>query len=106
MTIMRLLPAVTLLLALALPPAVAGQTKSIELPPDNAYGDLQPGPGVEVTQRACRACHSTDYVVMQPRGDAKQWDGVVTKMMKVFGASIPPEDARTIVQYLSTHYGQ
>src|SRR3989442_1701570 len=66
----------------------------------------QLGPGVEVAQRACRSCHSTDYIVMQPRGDAKQWEAVVTKMIKVFGASISDEDAKAIVRYLSTAYGK
>jgi len=43
---------------------------------------------------------------MQPRGDAKQWEAVVTKMIKVFGASISDEDAKAIVRYLSTAYGK
>ena len=93
-------------LVLALPLAAAAETKTITLPPDHPYGDLKPGPGVEVAQRACRSCHSTDYVVMQPRGDAKQWEAVVTKMIKVFGASISDEDAKAIVRYLSTAYGK
>src|SRR5207244_2669513 len=86
--------------------AAAAQLKTITLPPDHPYGDLKPGPGVEVTQRACRACHSTDYIVMQPRGDARQWEAVLTKMIKVFGASISDEDAKAIVGYLSTVYGK
>jgi len=93
-------------LVLALPLAVAAQLKTIMLPPDHPYGDLKPGPGVEVTQRVCRACHSTDYIVMQPRGDAKQWEAVLTKMIKVFGASISDEDAKAVVGYLSTVYGK
>lgn len=93
-------------LLLGLPLATAAQTKTITLPPDHAYGDLKPGPGVEVVQRACRSCHSTDYVVMQPRGDARQWEAVVTKMIKVFGAAITDEDARAIVRYLSSAYGK
>src|SRR5690349_4396089 len=99
---MRML--VTLLL-LVVPLVAAAQTKTITLPPDHVYGELKPGPGAEVTARACRACHSTDYVVMQPRGDAKQWEGVVTKMIGVYGANIAPEDARAIVQYLAAQYG-
>lgn len=104
MTLLRTLALALALLAPTLP--ALAQTKAIELPPDNAYGELKPGPGVEVTRQACRSCHSTDYVVMQPRGDARQWDGVVTKMIKVFGANITPEDAKTIGQYLSTQYGE
>jgi uncharacterized protein (DUF697 family) len=42
---------------------------------------------------------------MQPRGDAKQWEGVVTKMIKVFGAPVSEADARTITEYLARAYG-
>src|ERR1700747_2521662 len=93
-------------LLLAWPLAVAAQTKSITLPLDHAYGELKPGPGADVTARTCRSCHSTDYIVMQPRGDAKQWEGVVAKMMGVYGANIAPEDAKAIAQYLATQYGK
>ena len=33
--------------------------------------ELKPGPGADVTARTCRSCHSTDYIVMQPRGNAR-----------------------------------
>ncbi len=92
----------TVLLALAAA-AEAGDTVAITLPPD--HGALLPGPGMEVTERACRMCHSLDYIVMQPRGAEAQWRGVVTKMIKVFGAPIPEDEARAIVQYLSAEYG-
>jgi sulfite dehydrogenase (cytochrome) subunit B len=98
--------AVIATLLLGLPLLAAAQTKSITLPPDHASAELAPGPGVETTRHACQGCHSTDYVVTQPRGDAKQWEGVVTKMMKVYGANITADDAKTIVQYLSRQYGK
>jgi cytochrome c5 len=101
---MKRLALVATLLAL-LPAAAAAQTKSITLPLDHAYADIKAGAGQEVTVRTCRSCHSTDYIVMQPRGDAKQWQGVVTKMIGVFGANIPPADAAAIVNYLTTQYG-
>jgi sulfite dehydrogenase (cytochrome) subunit B len=94
-----------LLVVLLATSTVAAQGKKIPMPPDNAYATLKPGAGVEVAQRQCMACHSTDYVVMQPRGNAKQWDGVVTKMIKVFGAPINDADAKAIVEYLATQYG-
>ena len=50
-------------------------------------------------------CHSTDYIVMQPRGDAKQWQAIVTKMIKVNGAPISDQDAKTILEYLASAYG-
>jgi cytochrome c5 len=93
------------ILALALPAIAASAEKSIALPPDNGYGALKPGPGMELVQANCLICHSTDYIVMQPRGDAKQWQGVVTKMMKIFGAPIPPEDEKAIVEYLASAFG-
>ena len=90
-------------MALGLP--VLAADKTITLPSDHAYGQLAPGPGVEAARNHCLTCHSTDYIGMQPRGDAKQWQAVVTKMIKVFGAPIPEADAKTIVEYLATTYG-
>jgi sulfite dehydrogenase (cytochrome) subunit B len=95
----------TLALTLALPAAASAAEKSITLPPDNSYGALKPGPGMELARANCLICHATDYIVMQPRGDVKQWQGVVTKMMKVFGAPISPEDEKAIVDYLTSAYG-
>ena len=79
--------------------------KSVTLPPDAAMATLAPGPGVEVARTNCGVCHSTDYIVRQPRGDAKQWGPEVAKMIKVFGAPISPENEKTIVGYLSSAYG-
>jgi cytochrome c5 len=93
-----------LLVVLVAAPASA-QEKRITLPPDHAYGQLTPAPGSDVTQTQCQFCHSTDYIVTQPRGDAKQWDGVVTKMIKVFGAPLSEADAKTITEYLARAYG-
>lgn len=38
-------------------------------------------------------------------GDAKQWQAVVAKMIKVFGAQLSEQEARTIVDYLALAYG-
>ncbi len=62
-------------------------------------------PGVEIARNNCVACHSTDSIVMQPHGDAKQGQAVVTKMIKVNGAPISEQDAKTIVEYLASEYG-
>lgn len=99
--------ALALALVLLVAPAGVGAAEvSIALPPDHPYGMLKPGPGVEVAQRNCLLCHSTDYVVTQPPGDLKQWDGVVTKMIKVFGAPISDADARMIADYLARAYSK
>ena len=90
---------------LAMPLSVLAAEKSITLPADDPYATLKPGPGLEATRNSCIPCHSTDYIVMQPRGDAKQWQGVVTKMIKVYAAPIAEQDAKTIVEYLTSAYG-
>jgi mono/diheme cytochrome c family protein len=85
--------------------AVFAADKTIQMPPDHAYATLKPGSGVDVARQQCVSCHSTDYIVMQPRGSAKQWEAVVTKMIKVFGAPVNDQDAKTITEYLATQYG-
>ena len=84
--------------------AGAQQKKLIELPADNPMATLKAGAGMEVTRGNCSICHSTDYVVRQPRGDAAHWRPEVEKMIKVYGAPVSEEDAKTIVDYLATAY--
>jgi len=100
---MRATIAIAILLA-AMAVATA-EEKSIVLPPDNELARLAPGPGRDVAQTQCQFCHSTDYVVTQPRGDARQWQAVVTKMITAFGAPLSDADAKAIVEYLATTYG-
>ena len=95
-----------LALLLVLVAVTSAEAEEITLPPDHAYATLKPGPGLDVTQRSCVLCHSTDYIVMQPPGDQKQWDAVVTKMIKVFGAPLSDADARVIGEYLARQYGK
>ena len=96
----------TLICASILLMTAAAGAEEITLPPDHSFGTLKPGPGSEVTQHSCVLCHSTDYIVMQPPGDQKQWDGVVTKMIKVYGAPVSDADARVIAEYLARQYGK
>ena len=85
--------------------SASAQEKAITLPPDSDHAKLKPGPHSDLAQTQCQFCHSTDYIVTQPRGDAKQWDAVVTKMIKVFGAPLSEADAKAITEYLATTYG-
>jgi hypothetical protein len=67
---------------------------------------LEPGPGEEIVVANCGACHSLDYIRMNaPFMTSKVWEAEVAKMINVFGAAIEPADARTIVDYLTRHYG-
>ncbi len=92
---------VTFAAAAATPP----QKRSIDLPNDNAMARLKPGPGLDAVKNNCGICHSTDYIVRQPRLEAKKWEAEVKKMMTVFGAPVSEADAREIVDYLSKNYG-
>jgi mono/diheme cytochrome c family protein len=66
---------------------------------------LKPGPGSDIAQTHCSACHSLDYIQMNsPFLDAKGWSAEVTKMINVFGADIDEADAKQIVDYLGQAY--
>jgi sulfite dehydrogenase (cytochrome) subunit B len=87
--------------------AIAGFARAepvtYELPEETAV--LRPGPGVDAAQSNCVACHSADYIAMQPpkRGKAF-WDAEVTKMIKTYGAPITEPDAKVIADYLAQTY--
>ncbi|MEA2855703.1 MAG: sulfite dehydrogenase (cytochrome) subunit [Methylobacteriaceae bacterium] len=87
--------------------AVAGfaqaEPVSYDLPEETAV--LRPGPGMDAAQSNCVACHSADYIAMQPpkRGKAF-WDAEVTKMIKTYGAPITEPDAKVIADYLAQTY--
>ena len=70
---------------------------------DESSVTLAQGDGVERVQAACVMCHSLDYIVMNsPFQDrARRWEKTVTKMVKVMGAPITPEDTAAIVDYLA-----
>jgi cytochrome c5 len=86
-------------------PGVSSQSgiKSIDLPVIQV--DLRQGPGLDKTSTLCNICHSVDYITMQPPFSRAQWTGTVNKMIKVLGAPINDDDAKTIIEYLSTSYG-
>lgn len=73
---------------------------------DESLITLKQGPGLEKVDAYCRTCHSLDYIPMNsPFLDERQWDAEVAKMIKAFGAPIPPEDAKIIADYLKANYG-
>jgi mono/diheme cytochrome c family protein len=77
--------------------------KQITLPPERV--DLKPGQGMDKTATSCIICHSADYITMQPKGTKAQWTAEVNKMIKVMGAPISADDAKTISDYLAANYG-
>ncbi len=76
---------------------------SIELPVIQT--ELKPGPGLDKVTTLCNICHSVDYISMQPAFPRATWTAEVNKMIKVMGAPINEEDAKTIINYLAAQYG-
>ena len=83
--------------------AARGTIHSIELP--DIKTTLKPVPGVDKTSTLCNICHSVDYITMQPPFTRAQWTATVNKMIKVMGAPIIDQDAKTIIDYLVANYG-
>ena len=96
---------VSFLVTFAAAGATLAQKKSIDLPNDNTMAQLKAGPGRDAVKNNCGICHSTDYIVRQPRLDAKKWKAEVEKMKAVFGAPVSAAEAKEIVDYLVRNYG-
>jgi hypothetical protein len=74
---------------------------------DDVQVKLKDAPGKDLVTANCSMCHSLDYIPMNSVFlDRKGWEGSVTKMIKVMGAPVTPEDAQKIVDYLAENYGK
>jgi sulfite dehydrogenase (cytochrome) subunit B len=101
---MRFSPPLALAACLLLASAQAAPV-SYTLPEETV--DYKPGPNRDVVKANCSACHSADYVQIQPRGEKFKrdfWQAEVTKMIKVYGAPIDDTDVAKIVEYLAATY--
>lgn len=68
---------------------------------------LKDGPGKDVVEGNCAACHSLDYIVMNaPFQKPEGWQATVTKMVKAYGAPIDEANAKAIADYLAKNYGE
>lgn len=87
---------------LAAPMSLAG-TITYTLP--EGVSTLRPGPGKDIAENNCLACHSSDYISTQPPHLGKKfWEAEVAKMRKAFGAQISEEDSAVIADYLARSY--
>jgi|SRR6266511_251907 len=67
---------------------------------------LKDGPGRDVVETNCGICHSLDYIQMNsPFPDERLWQAEVAKMINVFGAPVGPDEAKTVIDYLVSNYG-
>jgi len=67
---------------------------------------LKDAPGRETVEAACGACHSLDYIRTNASFMNQQtWQAETNKMINAFGAPIPADSVKPIVDYLTTNYG-
>ena len=67
---------------------------------------LKEGTGRAVAESFCSGCHSLDYIrITAPFMNRQTWTASVNKMVQMFGAPIAPNDAATIIDYLTANYG-
>jgi cytochrome c5 len=68
---------------------------------------LKDGAGRAAVEQNCGACHSLDYIgINAPFMTPQVWTAEVNKMIDAFGAPVPPEDAKAIIDYLVRNYGK
>ena len=86
--------------------AIAFVAALIALPAAAADVQLKKGPGLDMVEANCQACHTLAYIPMNsPFLNAAGWSAAVTKMIKAFGAPIDDADAKAIAEYLAKNYG-
>ena len=81
--------------------AVAAEApKSIKVDLSNP-GPYFTGEGSDPVNANCTACHSAEMVLAQPALSKTTWQSEVTKMVKVYKASVDEQDIPAIVDYLA-----
>ena len=67
--------------------------------------EIKMGKGFDTVQSDCLMCHSFGYIINQGPQSRGFWKEKIEKMIDAFGAPISKENAKTIEEYLFTHYG-
>jgi hypothetical protein len=66
---------------------------------------IKNAPGHETVENMCSGCHSLDYIrINSPYLDRQGWAAEVNKMIGAYGAPIPAQDVKAIVDYLAANY--
>ena len=71
--------------------------------PVRAQQSLPAGPGSEVIQAKCVACHGTDLIVSQ-RLSAAGWGREIDKMVR-WGVTLAPEQREALQPFLAANFG-
>ena len=60
------------------------------------------GPGADVVNNNCLACHSAEMILTQPPLSHAAWQAEVEKMRKTYKAPVDDKDVPAIVDYLAS----
>ena len=85
--------------------APLAELKSLKLEVPTSNMMFPAGPGSDITNNNCLACHSADHVLNQPSLPKATWEEVVNKMINAYKAPITSKDAVEIVEYLTRTKG-
>jgi mono/diheme cytochrome c family protein len=77
---------------------VSLKSVTVELPAGDRT--FPKGPGSDVANDNCLACHSAGMVLNQPALPKAAWEAEVNKMRDAYKAPIDPKDVNTILDYL------
>ncbi|MBI5099164.1 MAG: photosystem P840 reaction-center cytochrome c-551 [Nitrospirae bacterium] len=58
-----------------------------------------------VFEKRCSQCHNLERAAAQKK-TSKEWEKTVMRMKNVNGCPITDEEAKTIIDYLTTNYGK
>ena len=87
------------------PKPLSKEEKAIDI--NSVKVSLPYSDGVELVQANCITCHSLRYIEMQPDMTEKNWDKIVKKMIKNYGAPIADTTiANKIIDYLASVKGK
>ena len=78
--------------------ALVLKSTTVTLPDSSAM--FPPGPGADVANANCLACHSVGMVMNQPVLPRATWEAEVNKMRSVFKAPVQASDVAAITDYL------
>ncbi len=81
---------------------VADPAPTLVEPAAQAPATLPPGPGREIAERACLACHDATLIAQQ-RLDRGRWARELDKMIR-WGAPVSPQEKEILVDYFFSHF--
>jgi hypothetical protein len=80
-------------------PAFDLKSTTVDLPDGDRT--FPPGPGADVLNNNCLACHSAGMVLNQPALPRAAWAAEVNKMITAYRAPVASKDVDAIVNYLA-----